>query len=237
MANPAKNQKTAQPAKLSVEELKSAAGADQDVKALNIFEKLSRVRVWFAENGIRSSGYNEFSKWSYVQLSDFLPEATILFDAFHLLPVVTFPDASSSVLTLYDMDKPESLLVFSAPMGMVSLKGCHDAQNVGAQQTYARRYLYLLVLDLVESDGLDGQPPVDPEEEIKALKAQIKTAIDEILTRAPEDQKAAVRTRIIELSKKHLGTADYTRLKAGDELRAGAFLSELNTLDDRDHHE
>lgn len=72
MANPAKNQKTAQPAKLSVEELKSAAGADQDVKALNIFEKLSRVRVWFAENGIRSSGYNEFSKWSYVQLSDFL---------------------------------------------------------------------------------------------------------------------------------------------------------------------
>ena len=40
-------------------------------------------------------------------------------------------------------------------MSEANLKGCHAIQNVGAVQSYQRRYLYMTALEIVEQDALD----------------------------------------------------------------------------------
>jgi hypothetical protein len=52
-------------------------------------------------------------------------------------------------------------------MGSASLKGCHEVQNIGAVETYQRRYLYTTAMAIVESDALDAttakeEPKVNP---------------------------------------------------------------------------
>ena len=41
-------------------------------------------------------------------------------------------------------------------MSEASLKGCHQVQNLGAVETYIKRYLYQNCFEIVEADALDG---------------------------------------------------------------------------------
>ena len=41
-------------------------------------------------------------------------------------------------------------------MSSAALKGCHEVQNLGAVQTYLRRYLWVAALEIVEHDALDA---------------------------------------------------------------------------------
>jgi hypothetical protein len=41
-------------------------------------------------------------------------------------------------------------------MSSAALKGCHDVQNLGAVQTYLRRYLWTNAFEIVEHDALDA---------------------------------------------------------------------------------
>jgi hypothetical protein len=67
-------------------------------------------------------------------------------------------------LTIYDTDGGDSNFVtFTSPMSSAALKGCHDVQNLGAVQTYLRRYLWTNAFEIVEHDALDattGDVPV-----------------------------------------------------------------------------
>jgi hypothetical protein len=41
-------------------------------------------------------------------------------------------------------------------MGSAALKGCHEVQNIGAVETYQRRYLWVTAMEIVEHDALDA---------------------------------------------------------------------------------
>ena len=41
-------------------------------------------------------------------------------------------------------------------MSTAELKGCHPVQNLGAVQTYLRRYLWTAAFEIVEGDALDA---------------------------------------------------------------------------------
>ena len=71
-----------------------------------------------------------------------------------LTSVITF-DEEMATLTLIDCEKPEDTIVFTSPMRGATLKGTHPIQNLGAVETYSRRYLYTIAFDIVESDTLD----------------------------------------------------------------------------------
>jgi hypothetical protein len=68
--------------------------------------------------------------------------------------VISFT-ADTATLTLYCSDTGQSI-VFTSPMGSAQLKGCHEVQNIGAVETYQRRYLYVTALAIVEADSLDA---------------------------------------------------------------------------------
>ena len=46
-------------------------------------------------------------------------------------------------------------------MKEANLKGCHPIQNLGAVETYQRRYLWTALMEIVEHDALDGAAPLD----------------------------------------------------------------------------
>ena len=43
---------------------------------------------------------------------------------------------------------------------LLLLKGCHPIQNLGAVQTYIRRYLWVTAMEIVEHDALDSSAPI-----------------------------------------------------------------------------
>lgn len=61
-----------------------------------------------------------------------------------------------ATLTLIDMEKPDAQIVFTSPMSTAKLKAAHEIQNLGAVETYERRYLYMTAFEIVEADILDA---------------------------------------------------------------------------------
>ncbi len=82
-------------------------------------------------------------------------------------------------MTVYNVEKPEDYVLFTAPMAAAELKGCHPVQNLGASISYLRRYLYVNALEIVEHDALDattGKEALAPKPVPKAVAAEPKPA-------------------------------------------------------------
>jgi protein-arginine kinase activator protein McsA len=122
---------------------------------MNIFEKLQDCRLKLSKADLKKSGANTYAKYKYFELGDFLPKLTELMAEDKLTSVITF-DEVLATLTLIDCEKPEDKIVFTSPMREANLKGMHPIQNLGAVETYSRRYLYMVAFDIVENDTLDS---------------------------------------------------------------------------------
>lgn len=133
---------------------------------MNIYEKLQTARVELQGLKIKKSGENKFAGYSYHELSDFLPAINQLCQEKKLFTQVTF-DQEVATLTITDAEKPEDYITFTSPMAEANLKGCHPIQNMGAVQTYQRRYLYMMAFEIVEHDALDGADPKDTPKQQK----------------------------------------------------------------------
>jgi hypothetical protein len=134
-----------------------------NIEGVSIYWKLSAARIMLQEQPLTKSGANKFAGYKYFELGDFLPAIQRIFNEVGLVDVISFT-ADTATLTLYDSDNGQSI-VFTSPMGSANLKGCHEVQNIGAVETYQRRYLYVTALAIVEADSLDavtGNKDVEP---------------------------------------------------------------------------
>ena len=73
-----------------------------------------------------------------------------------------------------DLDSGESVKITS-PMSSAALKGCHEVQNLGAVQTYLRRYLWVAAMEIVEHDAIDSSEPVKETKAITPVKAAMQS--------------------------------------------------------------
>lgn len=122
---------------------------------MNIYQKLNRARNQFHATELKKTGYNSFAKYYYFELGDFLIPALAIFAEHDLCAVVSF-DKETASMRIIDIDVPESTIVLTSPMGSAALKGCHEVQNIGAVETYQRRYLWVAALEIVEHDALNS---------------------------------------------------------------------------------
>jgi hypothetical protein len=107
-----------------------------------------------------------------MELADFLIPTQTIFAELGLCGIVSFT-ADIASLTITDTEDGTSLVITS-PMGSAALKGCHEVQNIGAVETYQRRYLWVTAMEIVEHDALDSAPPAESLE--PPLKASIEQA-------------------------------------------------------------
>jgi len=136
---------------------------------MTIFKKLATARTKLQGMPLKKSGHNKFAGYNYFELGDFLPACNDIFSELGLCDVISF-GTELATLTVYDTETGESV-VFSSPMASANLKGCHDIQNLGASQTYLRRYLWQTTMGMVEHDALDASKPDQPSREEICAKA------------------------------------------------------------------
>ena len=138
---------------------------------MNVYQKLQVARLALQEKKLTKSGKNKFAGYEYFELQDFLPTVQTIFADTGLCAVFRC-GSSDATLTVYNTEKPEDYVLFTAPMASAELKGCHPVQNLGASISYLRRYLYVNALEIVEHDALDattGKDPVVPKPIPKAV--------------------------------------------------------------------
>jgi hypothetical protein len=132
---------------------------------MSVYKKLNNARLELQNTKLSKSGHNKFAGYKYFELGDFLPTINNIFSNQGLCGVVSFT-SDLATLTITDIDD-NSQIVITSPMGSAALKGCHEVQNVGAVETYQRRYLWVVAMEIVEHDVLDAttgsEKPVIPE--------------------------------------------------------------------------
>lgn len=119
-------------------------------------EKLVSARLRLQGAGLKKSGRNSFAGYSYYELSDFLPAINQAAKELGFCCCLRF-GKEEAALDFVDTESGERI-TFSSPMASAELKGCHPVQNLGAAQTYIRRYLYIAAFEIVEADALDAPP-------------------------------------------------------------------------------
>ena len=138
---------------------------------MNVYKKLNAARTTLQGWDLSKSGHNKFAGYKYFELGDFLPAINTIFDAVGLCGVVSFT-ADLATLTISDIEDG-SQVVITSPMGSAALKGCHEVQNIGAVETYQRRYLWVSAMEIVEHDALDAtngkETPVTKLPELKSV--------------------------------------------------------------------
>ncbi|MFC1079629.1 ERF family protein [Pasteurella multocida] len=131
---------------------------------MNIYQKLAQARVKLQEKGLKKTGKNR--SFNYFELKDFLPSVNEIFAQLNMCSVISYT-SELATLTIYDGEKDEKI-IFTSPMVEKALPSGTDIQNLGAIQTYQRRYLYLTALEIAENDMVDsldtgGEQPAPPK--------------------------------------------------------------------------
>lgn len=137
------------------------APAPVDTSGMNVWAKLLKVRSEFYAEGAKKTGKNLHAEFKYFELEDIVPVAAPIFAKYGLLLVPTFVEGNA-VANVVNIDDPEEKISFTIPLQFIAEPAkfrMNEVQGVGAVVTYYRRYLYMVVLDLVESDGIDNQKP------------------------------------------------------------------------------
>jgi hypothetical protein len=135
---------------------------------MNVYQRLSLAREKFHALKLTKTGHNKFAGYYYFELGDFLIPALRVFREAGLCAHVTF-DKDVATMVIRCDDKPEDWFNIESPMGSAALKGCHEVQNIGAVETYQRRYLWVAALEIVEHDALDATTGKDaPNKDIHA---------------------------------------------------------------------
>lgn len=125
------------------------------ISEMSIYAKLLHCRSELRNLDIKKSGYNSYSNFSYYELKDFLGPIMDLCLAYNIFTEISFNNEIAT-LTITNIDKTEEKVIFTSPMSSAKLTACHEIQNLGAVETYERRYLYITAFEIIEPDVLDA---------------------------------------------------------------------------------
>lgn len=155
---------------------------------MNVYQKLAEARYKLKAAGLKQSGKNKGVGYTYFDLTDILPHTTKIEKDLGLLSCVSFTETTGT-LTMLNTDKPEEVIIFTSPLRDAELRGCHPVQNLGAVETYVRRYLYLLAYEIVETETLDMTQEIDTSQSQEKPKSKY-AIINDILKGSDYDLKA-----------------------------------------------
>lgn len=184
-----------------------------EYKEMNVYQKLAVARQKFLTANVKKSGKNMSLEFTYFELADIVPTATQIFAEVGLVMIPSFTEVASA--RVYNTDKDEAPIVFTAPFDKIEpivsnsgKKVTNEMQALGSSITYMRRYLWQLVLDIIEADVIDAIATEDEDEkETKPKKTakkpktpsernEIKEEITSIDSPADELQISALKNAL-----------------------------------------
>ena len=142
---------------------------------MTVHKKLMNARCQFLLAKLEKTGKNSFQGYRYFELGDFLPAVQLIFEKVGLCGVVSY-GTDFATLTITDVDD-QTEIVITSPMATANLKGAHDIQNLGAVQSYQRRYLWIAALELCESDPVEIDKQLEQSKPVDIPKKDIPKPI------------------------------------------------------------
>jgi hypothetical protein len=157
---------------------------------MSVHKKLMQARIQLQNLPLKKTGHNKFAGYYYFELGDFLPDVQQIFNNIGLCGYISY-DSEIASLTIVDLED-NSTIVITSPMVEANLKGAHPIQNLGAVETYTRRYLWVTAMEIVEHDALDSSAPIKEE---KVIITPTQGAMDNI----PEDEQIYLKELAMDL--------------------------------------
>lgn len=172
---------------------------------LNLFQKIQKCRVELQNSNLKKSGKNKFAGFSYYELADFIPKVNELFDKYKLFSQFTLQN-DIATLEVFDTENKVKLneyetyesITFSSPVAEIVIKGANAIQSLGGANTYMKRYLYLNLLEIVESDSFDAVSGKYIENSQKVAKSNNKPVKN--LTKVEEKETLDLMQQMRELA-------------------------------------
>lgn len=192
---------------------------------MSVYLKLQKVRNELSKSELKKTGENKHSKFKYFELGDFLPKISELCDKHGICTIIKFGEKVAT-LKVVDVEKVESNVTFTTPIAHAKLPGSpQPVQNLGATQTYMRRYLYMNAFEISEFDAVDSSDnetkKTESKQEIKVELASSKVkALYTIATKSGYDTDAIhdiIKKKYKVESTKHLTVAQFTEMCKGME--------------------
>ena len=134
---------------------------------MSVHSKLMDARIRLQNTELKKTGHNKFAGYYYFELGDFLPQVQEIFHQVGLCGYISF-DTTIATLTIVDFED-NSQITITSPMVEANLKGAHPIQNLGAVETYTRRYLWVSAMEIVEHDALDSSAPIKEEKQAPVI--------------------------------------------------------------------
>lgn len=142
--------------------IKKMATATKTTKDTNVYQRLLTARAKFLEADVQKTGKNMHLSFKYFELDDIVPSAIRIFNEVGLIPIVNFT-ADTATMNIVNTDNPEDSVAFVAPFNQIApimsnagKQATNEMQALGSSITYMRRYLYMMALDICESDSIDA---------------------------------------------------------------------------------
>lgn len=183
---------------------------------MNVFQKLIKAREMFLNADVQKTGKNMHLSFKYFELDDIVPIATRIFNEVGLVGIVNFTD-TVAIMNIVNTENPDEAIAFSSPFNqiqpIISKEGkaaTNEMQALGSSITYMRRYLYMMALDICESDSIDanlGKPVTAPSESKAPATPEKREEIKEDLT-APADNATPLQIKGLKAVLKKLKDAD-----------------------------
>lgn len=187
------------------------------ITTMNIYQKLLKARAMFLEADVKKTGKNMHLSFKYFELEDIVPTATRIFGEVGIVPLVNFT-ADTATMTIVNTDNPEETVTFVSPFNQIApivsntgKQATNEMMALGSSITYMRRYLYMIALDICESDGIDanaGVPaPAAPAPKAPPATPEQRQEVKQELT-APADNATALQIKGLKAVLKKLKDAD-----------------------------
>lgn len=188
-----------------------------EITAMNIYQKLLKARAMFLEADVKKTGKNMHLSFKYFELEDIVPTATRIFEEVGIVPLVNFT-ADTATMTIVNTDNPEETVTFVSPFNQIApivsnagKQATNEMMALGSSITYMRRYLYMIALDICESDGIDanaGVPaPAAPAPKAPPATPEKRQEVKQELT-APDDNATELQIKGLKAVLKKLKDAD-----------------------------
>lgn len=144
---------------------------------MNVYEKLIEARLELCKQDIKKGGMNPFAKFPYYTLEDFIPSILELEKKHKFISIFTH-DKENSTLTIINIEKPDEIIVFGTETKTAKLPNAHAVQNLGAEHTFMKRYLYMNAFEITEGDSLDAT--IGKKENVKETSNNYKNDAEAI---------------------------------------------------------
>lgn len=151
-------------------------------KSFNVHARLIEARERLINSNLKKSGVNSKLEYLYLELKDFVPQITSIFNEVGLVGITTFNNDYATLIVV-NTDDREDIVAFTLPLikndVIVSNSGKQvttELQALGSTVTYYRRYLYQLALDIVVPDEIE--PQLGTNKESNTSNSKPKTAVE-----------------------------------------------------------